>query len=451
MTDYYDLAVIGAGSGGIGAALAAGRLRLNVLLVEKADTIGGTAVRAGVSVWEMGVGGTGIPFDIYKRLKQIPKAVGIYSIGRHCLWPGPDEPSPFPGGESLIDINRHYIDSLRRHGARSMHEDEAFVLEHWHGVPFEPGVYSQVVEKMLAETGNCTLLKKTAFFRASSFAGRITQLEFEGGKKVNANFYIDSTADALLAVACNCEIMIGQESKDVLLPDDVHSECWWRDRFPVASMVQYPCGDLNVNMLSTMEGRKAFELGEEAAYAECRRRVLAHWHALQSRFPEFRGYRLQCVAPALGVRETRRIVGEYALTEHDLLAGLSHQNHGDIITIADHAMDTHGSTTQRAGCVELREPYGIPYRCLIPKGFENLLVACRGASFSSLAASSCRLSRTMMQLGQAAGTAAAIAKQLSVSLPDVPSKALRDALREQHVQLEWPMSDELHVYLTNIA
>ena len=75
----YDLIVVGAGSGGIGAALAAGRAGLDTLLLERADRIGGTAVRAGVSVWEMGVGGTGIPFDIYRRLKRMPNAVGIYS------------------------------------------------------------------------------------------------------------------------------------------------------------------------------------------------------------------------------------------------------------------------------------------------------------------------------------------------------------------------------------
>ena len=76
MTERYDLAVIGAGSGGIGAALAAARFGLSVLLIEKADTLGGTAVRGGVHVWEPGVGGTGIPFDIYRRLRRIPDSGG---------------------------------------------------------------------------------------------------------------------------------------------------------------------------------------------------------------------------------------------------------------------------------------------------------------------------------------------------------------------------------------
>lgn len=52
-----------------------------------------------------------------------------------------------------------------------------------------------------------------------------------------------------------------------------------------------------------------------------------------------------------------------------------------------------------------------------------------------------------MQLGQAAGTAVALAKQLNVELPDVPPGQLRDALRKQHVQLDFPMPDELREYI----
>jgi hypothetical protein len=152
-------------------------------------------------------------------------------------------------------------------------------------------------------------------------------------------------------------------------------------------------------------------------------------------------YRLSWIAPALGIRETQRIVGEYVLVEQDLRAGIRSQTHNDIICLADHAMDTHGSHAHGIG--ELEEPYGVPYRCLIPKGTDNLLIACRAASFSSLAASSCRLSRTMMQLGQAAGTAAALAKELDTTLPQVPPDRLRKALRKQHVQLDHPMPAEI--------
>jgi len=482
-TNTYDLVVIGAGSGGIGAALAAARAGLRVLLVEKSDMLGGNATRCGVNCWEPGVGGTGIPFDIYNRMKRIPLAVGIYSSGRHFMWQRPDEAIPYPGGENLIDPALGYADSLLRHPPRPMPRPELLEFRrlHNHGVPFEPEALAQVAGELLAETGRCIVLMNTACTGVVMRDRRIAEIKLADGRAVTASFYVDSTANVLLAQACGCETMLGQEGQAAFgephapetpqdhlngatliyrvtpvespgvepLPPDIPDGCWWAPKFPVAAINHYPNGDLNVNMLPTMEGREALTMGYEAAYAECLRRVYAHWHHNQESFPEFRGYRLNWIAPGLGEREGPRVVGRYVLTERDLLAGLSDQAHDDIITIADHALDTHGKSTGRAGTSEFYQPYGVPYRCLLPRDADNLLVACRGASFTSLAASSCRLSRTMLQLGQAAGSAAFLALELGVDLADVPPARLRAFLREQHVQLDWPTPPDLLAYLRN--
>jgi len=197
-----------------------------------------------------------------------------------------------------------------------------------------------------------------------------------------------------------------------------------------------------------MAGREAHALGFARAYAECARRIRAHWHHLQTVFPEFQSFRLSWIAPGLGVREGPRLVGRYVLTEHDLLAGLSGQKHDDLITIADHARDTHGADTGRAGTGELSQPYGVPFRSLLPKEFDNLAVACRGASFSSVAASSCRLSRTMMQLGQATGTAAALAvRGAATSYAAISPEELRASLAAQNVELTWPRPPALLAHL----
>ncbi|MSU72684.1 MAG: FAD-dependent oxidoreductase [Opitutus sp.] len=477
----FDLVVVGAGSGGFSAALAASRLGLHVLLVEKSDSLGGNAARGGVNNWEPGVGGTGIPFDLYKRLKKIPNAIGIYSFGRHYAWQGPEVNPKYPGGELLIDRSRHYLDSLRRYGAPPLAAAEAFRRQHWHGVPLEPAIYAAEMEKMLAETGRCTVWKNTAFTGVVVQDRRITSLVLDHGRSVTAPCFIDATADVLLAQRGGCHTSLGQEPRSLYdepsaprepndrlngttliyrvsptetagiepLPPGIPAACWWAEKFPVAACTQYPNGDFNINSLPTMAGRETATLGYAAAYAECGRRIRAHWHFLQTSFPEFQRYQRTWVAPGLGVREGPRLVGRYVLTEHDLLAGIGDQKHDDIIALADHAKDTHGADTGRAGCGELAEPYGIPYRCLLPVELDNLAVACRGASLSSVAASSCRLSRTMMQLGQAAGTAAAMAGKLSVPLPDVPPAELRAELRAQHVELTWPRPAELVRYLEN--
>lgn len=475
-----ELVVIGGGSGGFGAALAAARLGVDVVLVERADCLGGNSVRGGVNCWEMGAGGTGIPFDLYCRLKRQANAIGIYSFGRHGMWFDPQrDPYRYPGGETIIDPARRYLDTLQRHGTKGLGAGAVLARKLWHGLPFEPDAMAKTMLAMLEETGHCHVLLNATFQGANGDEQFVASVTLADGRRIRADYFVDATGDGTVCVSGGCATMMGQESRDTFgepsaptnstsrvngvsliyratpvpkpaiepLPEGVTNRCWWAGRFPSAHVNHYPNGDLNINMLPTMDGAEFLRRGYADAMEECQRRIRAHWHYMQSGFSEFQNYRLSWVAPALGIRESRRIVGEYVLTEHDLLAGISGQKHPDTICIVDHPMDTHGG--QSRGMGELREPYGVPYRCLIPKGRRNLLIACRAASFSSLAASSCRLSRTMMQLGQAAGTAVALAKQLKVDLPDVPAARLRDALREQHVQLEHPMSASLRAHLAD--
>lgn len=475
-----ELAVIGGGSAGFSAALSAARMGVDVVLVEKADCLGGNSVRGGVHIWEPGLGGTGIPYELYQRLHNVTNAVGIYSFGRHLQWHDPTrEPFRYPGGETVIDPKRRYLDTLQRHIPPDAQRTEAYCREQWHGVVFEPEAMARTLLTLLEETGHCRVLLVTTFMDAKLERGRVRSLRLSNGTILMADYFIDATGDANLCTAIGCETMIGQEAQERLgepsappkatqringvsllyrvalketpaiepLPGCIPSNCWWSAAFPVAQVNHYPNGDLNVNMLPTMEGAEFHRLGYPDALAECQRRIRAHWHSWQTRYSEFQRYRLIWVAPALGIRESQRVVGEYVLTEHDVRGGLSAQKHPDIICLADHPPDTHGK--HAGGIGDLRQPYGVPYRCLIPKGQRNLLIACRAASFSSIAASSCRLSRTMMQLGQAAGTAAALARELNVDLPDVPPERLRRALQQQNVQLDYPMPEKLRRYLEN--
>jgi len=165
--------------------------------------------------------------------------------------------------------------------------------------------------------------------------------------------------------------------------------------------------ELIVNTLDLVAGETLVNNGYEAALALAGKRAAGHWAWLRT-YPAFRDYTLKDVAPMLGIRESYRVVTDYILTEQDVRAGLAGQNHPDLVAVADHALDIHGGSQ---GTKELKGPYGIPYRCLIPRDADNLLVACRGAGFSHIAASSCRLSRTIMALGHAAGQAAAWAAE----------------------------------------
>ena len=336
MTYNCDLAVIGGGAGGFGAALAGARLGLRTVLVEKADMLGGNGVRGGVNCWEMGAGGTGIPFELYKRLKRIPQAIGIYSYGRHGSWYKPDrEPYRFLGGEQVMDASRKYLDTLRRHGCSGMGQNESWVREHWHGVPFEPGIMAAEMLAMLKETGYCDIRLNTSFMHIRQELGVITEIALSDGTTLRPRAVVDGTADALVCLALACPMMVGQESRATFdepsapteanqcvngvtlcfritptptpgiepLSDGIPVEPWWGRAQTWVSMNHYPNGDRNINMLPTMEGSEFMALGYPAAYAECRRRVSCQWHWMQRQMSEFQNWRLSWVAPGLGVRD----------------------------------------------------------------------------------------------------------------------------------------------------
>lgn len=471
---HFDLCVVGGGSAGIGAAVAGARAGLSVLLVEKGDCLGGNAVRGGVHSWEPGVGGDVLPREIYERLREIPQATAIWSIGRHLCWPKPGQPK-FPGGECVVDPARTYQDTQWRCGTRG-YQEETRTREQWHGVIFEPEAYAQVVEEMFRETGRGTLWKNTRFLDAVGAEGKVHRLRVERDgsvQEIQADFVVDASADGLVCQSLGCECLVGAEASHqfgetaaprtadprqinavslifrvtpvdspAIEPLDPASLENLPTRWPGVHLVHYPNGDRCLNMLPTMEGREFWQwiesgpAGYAQAYAECERRVRGYWHHLQTQSPEFRSFRIHWIAPTLGVRESRRVVGEYLLTQQDLLAGLSGQRHPDLIAIADHPMDLHGE--ENKGCPELGQPYGIPLRCLIPKGWKNLLVAGRCASFTHIAASSCRLSRTMMDLGYAAGLAAQLARESSGDVRRLDAAILRQRLVEQGATLSWP-------------
>jgi hypothetical protein len=465
----YDLCIIGGGSGGTAAAIAAGRYGLKTLLVEAADRLGGTSVRAGVSIWEMGCGGTGIPFDLYRRLQAVSGAVGIYRINRHCCWP---EDGFYPGAECLLDSTLNYSDTLCRHSRGALSylrpEDKPLIRARWHGVAIEPAALSQAMTEACLESDRVTIRLGVSLDQVETEAGKVQAVKLSDGTRVTATTFIDGTGDGALCGACGCERHLGRDPRSRYdepgapeIADDqingvslifritpksipsidaspipIPDLCWWRRDFPMASCVQYPDGDFNVNMLPTVEGREYLRMGPEAAYTEGLRRVHAFWRHWQEQFPEWRSYRIRWMAPALGVRESYRVVAETMLTRHDLEAGLQRQPQPDIIALNDHPCDVHGGGG--GGTAGATSAYGVPFRCLIPKGWTNLLIASRAAGMSAQAASSCRLTRVIMTLGQAAGTAAALARETGVNVARVDPASVRQRLREQGVQLSSP-------------
>ena len=162
-----------------------------------------------------------------------------------------------------------------------------------------------------------------------------------------------------------------------------------------------------------------------------RKRVWELTHYIKQHVPGFENAFIVQTPPFIGVRETRRILGEYLLTLEDVRQG---RQFDDSIAVGAFPIDIHpidrlGPKTSKFEY--LSAPYGVPYRCLVPKHVENLLVAGRCISASHEANASVRVTPTCMAIGQAAGTAAAISAGERVSPRRLDIAKLRSVLRTQ--------------------
>jgi FAD-dependent oxidoreductase family protein len=149
--------------------------------------------------------------------------------------------------------------------------------------------------------------------------------------------------------------------------------------------------------------------------------------------PAYSAGHLIDTAPCVGVRETRRITGEYVLTGEDIT---SFRESDDVIALGNWSIDLHdptGGTKEADNTLHLPldRAYHIPYRRLIPKNVDNLLVAGRCISTTHGANGSTRVMPICMALGQAAGTAAAIAVEHEGLVRDLDVSAVQERLSDQ--------------------
>lgn len=162
----------------------------------------------------------------------------------------------------------------------------------------------------------------------------------------------------------------------------------------------------------------------------------------QAELPEFAEAYFMTSGPTAGARESRRIVGDYVLTGDDVRQG---KRQTDVVVLGAWRLDPHPAN--KAGYHETPwvPPYDIPYRTLLPLGIENLLVAGRCHSATSEALASSRVTATAMGMGQAAGTAAALAIQNRQMPRQIPIIDLQNRLIEAGCILEPPPAEAVQV------
>lgn len=447
-TLYTDVLVLGLGSAGSAAvrnALAGGA---SVIGAEQMPGPGGTSTFGGVNNWEPGVSFDGIHREIARRLLESGDAfVGktteyVSSANRYAI----SDRSGDPYETTLKRFGVHGNDMRRLH--------------------YEPDAMAAVLQALMEEAdpgGQLTLFYNTRFVSLDTRDRQICTCVLSTPDEIVTicpKIVIDCTGDILPSRMAGCSWAVGEDPKyaygeeaapekatkvlngitqcfritetGIDMPgvpekyNDVDLTGWVehmnRTLGPVSCFTVYPRGGIYVNMLPTAEGELYLQYDMDVLKHICEARAYRYMQWLAEK-GYLRGWEITHMFPLLGIRESYRLVGRHVLTIDDIYNGYAPSvGREQTVALADHAADTHGRGSR---CSDTYPGYGIPYSCLLPKEIDNLLVACRGASFTHLAASSARLSRTMLQLGEAAGTAAALCIRDRISPAKVDVGELR--------------------------
>lgn len=439
MSEEYDVVVVGGGSAGIAAAVAAGRNGARTLLVERYGCLGGTST----------VGLVGPFMTSYDAKSRNPVVGGIYTevVARMVKMGGAIDPATIPEGTAY----------------------SSFIFEgHGHVTPFRVEALKMVADDLVAEAGVEVLLHTECvevLRRDDLLKGLIIHRK-QGMVAVPCKFIVDCTGDGDVAVLAGADFILGR-GDGMMQPastffkignvDDAKLEAWVKEHrrlhgderlfecvikealaqgdFPIPrrwiNIYREPRpGEYRVNVTRVLgvDGTKSEDLtrGE----IEGRRQVLQVLAFMRKYCPGLENAYIVEMASSLGIRESRHIIGDYVLTGDDVLEG---RRFADAIARFAYVVDIHDPSGAGGLNQAIKgDYYEIPVRCLRVKGQTNLLVAGRCLSADHVAHSSLRVIPGCYITGEAAGTLAALAvRQRKTDTRMVETAELQAALRNQ--------------------
>lgn len=419
-----DVAVIGGGPAGMAAAVTAARLGATVFLVESQSAFGG-----------MGTSG-GLPFFCRPTDGKNFLSAGFGEEVYNRLWDR--------GGAG------HWM-------VRNEHPEEIG------GFIYNPEVLKRIYDE-LAEEAGVDFLFNTSLIDVITDSGIVTHAVCaakSGIFVVAANVFVDATGDGDLSVMAGAKFEKG-DAESLMQPGTLFS-FWsgvdwkrvkpWRDgvrmkeaigkklftvpdiSLPGILPTRADCGWGNVGHAFGLDGTD--EVSITQALVDSRRRIPEYEAYYRQFVPGYENATLQFTAPSLGVRETRRILGDYVLSVEDFKKQAVFE---DEIGRYAYPVDLHSSRPCReresnALFQTLRyhnpgESYGVPYRCLLPCSLVNVLTAGRCVSTDRYMQGSLRVQPGCHITGQAAGAAAALAAQRNRSPRDIAIQDLQKTLRK---------------------
>lgn len=415
----YDVAVLGGGPAGVCAAVAAARMGAKTLLVESHSTLGGMATSALV----------GPLMTVYDRDGEKLTVGGLF--------------------REIVERLKAYDAVIEPEAVENSSVYTSFIEKyHRHVTPFSPYYLEIVLDEMVREAG-VELLCYTRFSDCIMDGKKIRAVvlsALEGPIAVTAKTYIDCTGTAAVAEKAGVPTYKGDEASGVPQPgtlmfelgdvDDAAYEGYGqRPTRPVKAYRTPEKGRYTVNHYHVYNVDQANSKSLTDAHSKARYQVLDAHHLLKTETPGFADSKLLQVASVLGVRESRHIEGEYKITVEDVSNGTKFD---DRIAVYGFGMDVHGRSDAEKGNfkIEIAERYYIPYRSLIPKQCQNLLVAGKTISCMSQAVGGMRCMPAAMAMGQAVGVASAMAVKNAATVREISVCDLQNTLIGQGAILD---------------
>lgn len=406
----YDIAVLGGGFAGVGAAIAAAREGASVIIIEKGNCLGGAASHALVNPF--------MNFSMNVDGNKVLLADGIFAE----IW------------------NNIKATNAYRYSAFS-DEELKFILNN---MAEEAGV------QLLFHSYLCGVDVENERVTAVSLATK------NGIIKVEADYFIDATGDAQAAFLAGCPTRLGRDEDNLCQPmtlcfrlGNVDRQAFWNNkealneaykkakengelsnpredilsfRMPAEGVIHF-----NTTRVVKKNPVDVFEVTEAEIIA--RKQVHEMYDFLKKHAKGVENSFLMSTAAEIGVRESRMIVGDYRLTEEDCKKCVKFP---DSVAACNYPIDIHNPEGTGTTLYHFPEGdyYTIPYRSLIPQGVNNMLVAGRCISSDHSAQASYRIMPTVCSIGQAAGTAAAIALKNSADFRSISVQELQAILKK---------------------
>ena len=414
-----DVLVVGSGSAGATAAITAARLGAQVLLVERYGFMGGISTQVLDTIYGFYTPGSaarkvvgGVPDDVIQALLDAKAA--IY------------RPNTYGAGQ---------------------------------GITYDPNRLKIIWERLALAAG-VRILYHTLVIDALREGQRVTGAVLAnkaGLLRQPARVVIDASGDADVAARAGVPFESARDgpiqsltTTFTLLNVDVERATAVRkaelhERMAAASGYDLPRKEgsvhitplpgvmaTNMTRVAGFDPTDPFQLSQ--AEIEGRRQALEYARFLIEQVPGYEHAALGNLSTQIGVRESRRIYGQYRLSRADVLAARKFE---DGIALCGAPIEEHhaGQDTHWEYLPD-GETYAIPYRCLLPQNAEGLLVAGRCLSADHDAHASVRSMGQCMAMGQAAGAAAALSLRANGLPHELPATILRDTLRYLGAVLE---------------